>query len=350
MEAMKRHGNLFEKITDIENIRLAYTLARRGKPRLPSIARFEANREQNFERIRQALRNKTFKTSRYHEKLVYEPKKRTIYILPFSPDRIVQHALMNVLIPIWEPMFIHDSYACIDGKGVHAGSSRTMEYVRRNAFCLKCDVSKFYPSVDHAVLLDIIRRKVKCPDTLWLVEDIVNSFPGGKNVPIGNFTSQWMGNLYLNELDHYVKGTLKIRDYVRYCDDFLLFHNDKAVLSDAAKLVEAFVGERLKMRLSKCDLFPVSRGVDFLGYRHFRDYILLRKRTAKRVAKRLKKLPGMLEHKAITPEQFRSVVASAHGWIKWANTYNFRQKVQLSELMEMAHAACNGNNEAAAVL
>lgn len=144
-----------------------------------------------------------------------------------------------------------------------------MEYVRRNAFCLKCDVSKFYPSVDHAVLLDIIRRKIKCPDTLWLIEDIVNSFPGGKNVPIGNFTSQWMGNLYLNELDHYVKGTLKIRDYVRYCDDFLLFHNDKAVLRDAAKLVEEFVGERLKMRLSKCDLFPVSRGVDFFGVSAF---------------------------------------------------------------------------------
>ena len=347
---MKRHGNLFEKITDKDNIALAYRLARSGKPRMRGVIRFDENREQNLELIRQSLLDKTFTTSRYHEKTVFEPKKRTIYVLPFSPDRIVQHTLMNVIIPIWEPMFIHDSYACIDGKGVHAGSKRTMEFVRRNRYCLKCDVSKFYPSVDHAVLMGIIRRKVKCPDTLWLIEDIVNSFPGGKNVPIGNFTSQWMGNLYLNELDQLVKHRLKIRDYIRYCDDFLLFHNDKSVLNDAAKQVEAFVGDVLKMRLSKCDLFPVSRGVDFLGYRHFRDYILLRKRTAKRVARRLKKLPGMLEHGAITPEQFRSTIASAHGWIKWANTYNFRQKVRLSELMEMANAACNGNSEAAAVL
>ena len=118
---MKRHGNLFHKIADAENISLAYALARRGKPRLPSIARFDANREQNLERIRRSLLDKTFTTSRYHEKIVYEPKKRTIYILPFAPDRIVQHALMNVLIPIWQPMFINDSYACIDGKGVHAG-------------------------------------------------------------------------------------------------------------------------------------------------------------------------------------------------------------------------------------
>ena len=347
---MKRHGNIFHKIADAENISLTYTLARKGKPKLLSIARFDANREHNLERIRRSLLDKTFTTSGYHEKTVYEPKKRTIYILPFAPDRIVQHALMNVLIPIWQPMFINDSYACIDGKGVHAGSLRTMEYVSRNAYCLKCDVSKFYPSVDHAVLLGIIRRKIKCPDTLWLIEDIVNSFPGGKNVPIGNFTSQWMGNLYLNELDHYVKGTLKIRDYIRYCDDFLLFHDDKAVLRDAAALVKEFTGEKLKLRLSKCDLFPVSRGVDFLGYRHFRGYLLLRKRTAKRLAKRLKLLPGLLERGKITAEHFRSVLASANGWMKWANTHNFQRKIRLAELMELADAACDRNREAAAVL
>lgn len=177
-----------------------------------------------------------------------------------------------------------------------------------------------------------------------MIEDIVNSFPGGKNVPIGNFTSQWFGNLYMNEMDHYVKGTLKVKDYIRYCDDFLLFHNDKSVLNDAARKVEEFAENVLKLRLSKRDLFPVSRGVDFLGYRHFRDYILLRKRTAKRVAKRLKKLPDMLDRGNVTPEQFRSIIASAHGWIEWANTHNFRTKVRLSELMEQADAACTGNN------
>ena len=346
VESMRRHGNLFHLITDRDNIALAYKQARRGKPRLPSIARFDVNRERNLDLILQSLLEKTFRTSRYHEKTIFEPKQRTIYILPFSPDRIVQHALMNVLIPIWEPMFIHDSYACIDGKGVHAGSSRTMEYVRRNAFCLKCDVSKFYPSVDHAVLLDIIRRKIKCPDTLWLVEDIVNSFPGGKNVPIGNFTSQWMGNLYLNELDHYVKHTLKVKSYIRYCDDFLFFHNDKAALRDIAWRAEAFAGEVLKLRLSKCDLFPTSRGVDFLGYRHFKDYILLRKSTAKRVARRLKKLRDLYEAGKVTAEHCRSVLASAGGWVRWANTHNFQRKIQLSELMEWANDECTRQTDA----
>lgn len=346
---MRRHGNLWEKITDAENIRLAYAQAKRNKPRLRGTLHFEKDRDANLVAVRQSLLEKTFHTSPYQEKIVYEPKKRTIYVLPFAPDRIVQHALMNALIPIWENLFINDSYACIDGRGVHAGSARTMEFVRRNAYCLKCDISKFYPSVDHEVLMQIIRKKVKCKDTLWLVEDIVYSYPGGKNVPIGNFTSQWMGNLYMNELDQYVKHVLKIKHYIRYCDDFLLFHNDKSVLRDAARKVEAFAGEALKLRLSKCDLFPTSRGVDFLGYRHFKGYVLLRKSTAKRVARRLKKLPGLYHAGKVTAEHCRSVLASAHGWVCWANTHNFQRKIELSELMEWANGECARQAEATAV-
>lgn len=346
---MRRHGNLWGKITDADNIRLAYAQARRHKPRLRGVLHFERNREENLAAIRRSLLEKTFHTSTYHEKIVHEPKKRTIYVLPFSPDRIVQHALMNPLIPIWEKLFIRDSYACIDGRGVHAGSARTMEFVRHNAYCLKCDISKFYPSVDHEVLMRIIRQKVKCKDTLWLIEDIVYSYPGGKNVPIGNFTSQWMGNLYLNELDQYAKHVLKIKDYIRYCDDFLFFHNDKALLRDVARKVEDFAGGVLKLRLSKSDLFPTSRGVDFLGYRHFNGYILLRKSTAKRVSRRLKRLPGLYWAGKVTAEHCRSVLASAQGWVRWANTHNFQRKIQLSELMEWANDECTRQTDAAQV-
>jgi hypothetical protein len=307
---------------------------------MPSIIRFDRNKDENLNTIRRALVEKTFTTSPYTHKTVYEPKKRTIYILPFAPDRIVHHALMNVLIPIWQPLFIADSYACIDNRGIHAGSRRTMEAVRRNAYCLKCDISRFYPSMDHAVLKGIIRRKVKCGDTLWLIDDIIDSFPGEKNVPIGNYTSQWFGNIYMNELDQFVKHELKVRDYIRYCDDFLLFHSDKTVLRDAARHVEAFVGETLKLRLSKCDLFPTSRGVDFLGYRHFRKHILLRKSTAKRVARRLKRLPLWYEAGKVTAEHCRSVLASAQGWMRWANTHNFQQATRLLELREWADAEC----------
>ena len=337
---MKRHGNLYDKITDADNVRLAYRLAKRGKPTMPSIVRFDRNRDENLEAVRRALVEKTFTTSPYTYKTVYEPKKRAIYILPFAPDRIVQHALMNVLIPIWQPLFIADTYACIDNRGIHAGSRRTMEAVRRNAYCLKCDIAGFYPSMDHALLKAIIRRKIKCPGTLWLIDNIIDSFPGEKNVPIGNYTSQWFGNIYMNEMDQFAKHTLKIRDYIRYCDDFLLFHDDKAVLRDAARQVEAFAGEALKLRLSKCDLFPTSRGVDFLGYRHFRKHVLLRKSMAKRVAKRLKRPPDWYAAGKVTAEHCRSVLASARGWLRWANTHNFQRKVRLPELTEWFNGEC----------
>lgn len=224
---MRRHGNLYTRIVDKDNVFAAYELARKGKSSYANVKRFDKNRDDNLENIRLSLVNKTFHTSTYQEKTVFEPKERTIYVLPFAPDRIVQHALMRVIIPIWQPLMIEDSYACIEQRGQHKGSARTMEYVKRNAYCLKCDISKFYPSIVHDTLFEIVQRKIKCKDTLWLFSDIIYSFPNGKNTPIGNFTSQWFGNLYLNELDTFVKHTLKIRDYLRYCDDFLLFHPDK---------------------------------------------------------------------------------------------------------------------------
>jgi hypothetical protein len=315
-------------------------LARRHKPRLSGLRAFSRNLPGNLEKVRLALVEKTFTTSAYSSKVLHEPKERTIYILPFAPDRIVHHALMNVLIPIFEGLFITDTYACIQGRGIHAGSRRTMEFVRRDAYCLKCDISKFYPSMDHDIMMDMLRRRIKCRDTLWLLEDIVRSYPGGKNIPIGNFTSQWLGNLYLHEVDMLVKHELRIRDYIRYCDDFLLFHNDKAVLRAAARRIEECCAERLRLRLSKCDLFPTSRGVDFLGYRHFRDHILLRKSTAKRIKRRLRALPGLLDRGFIEPENARSVVGSIYGWLRWANTQNFQKTLKLKELTEMVNERC----------
>jgi retron-type reverse transcriptase len=329
---MRRHGRLWEKITEMENIQLALHKAALHKTTKRNVLNFMKDAENNLVKIRESLVNKTFNTSYYYEKVVFEPKKRVIYVLPFYPDRIVQHALMNLMAPIWDKMFIYDSYACRDGKGIHAGSTRTMEFVRRNKYVLKCDISKFYPSIDQEILLEIIRRKIKCPDTLWLIDNIVHSFPGGKNVPIGNYTSQWFGNLYLNELDQLIKTQLKVRDYIRYCDDFCLFGNDKKKLAEHRETIRAFIENRLKLRFSKCDIFPVSRGVDFLGYRHFDNYVLLRKSTVKRVRRRLAALPRLYEKKKITAEQYRSSVASTWGWLKYANTHNLRVKIQLDDL------------------
>ena len=339
---MRRHGGLWPMITDIENIRLAYQKAALHKSTHLNVQKTKEHLEERLENIRLSLVNKTFTTSRYWEKTVYEPKKRIIYILPFYPDRIVQHALMNLITPIWDNMFIHDSYACRENRGIHSGSLRTMEFVRRNKYVLKCDISKFYPSVDQDILMEIIRKKIKCPDTLWLIENIVYSFPGGKNVPIGNYTSQWFGNLYLNEVDQFIKHVLQKKyghiDYIRYCDDFCLFNNDKKKLNECRKLLTDFIDEKLKLKFSKCDIFPITRGVDFLGYRHFDNYKLLRKRTVKRVKKRLASLPYLYEHKKITGEQFRSSVASTWGWLKHANSHNLRITLQFKELMQKVGA------------
>jgi RNA-directed DNA polymerase len=333
---MKRHGNLFPQIVDTDNLYLAYRKARKGKGWQNTVKDFEVDLDFNLWRIQQSLVNKTFSTSPYKPKTIYEPKQRTIYKLPFDPDRVVQHALMNVVEPIWDKMLIYDSYACRQGKGIHASSLRTMDFVRRNTYCLQCDVSKFYPSIDHDILFDIVKRKIKCKDTLWLLEDIIYSFPGGKNVPIGNYTSQWLGNLYLNELDQVLKHQYHIKNYIRYCDDFLLFCNDKRYLGEMAKIIEDFLWERLQLEMSKCELYPVSQGVDFLGYRHFpRGYILVRKSTVKRVKKRLKELPVKLANGEITTEQYRSSLASTMGWLQWANSYNLRQSLNIDALMEV---------------
>jgi retron-type reverse transcriptase len=327
---MKRHNNLFEQIITLDNLELAYKKAKLGKGKKTSVIRFAQNSEGRLLAIQESLINKTFTTSSYTVKQIYEPKERTIYVLPFAPDRIVQHAIMNILEPIWDKLFIHDSYACRVGKGIHKGSSKTMEFVRKYKYCLKCDVSKFYPSIKHNILFSIIQKKIKCNDTLDLLHNIVYSVEG---VPIGNYTSQWFGNLYLNELDTYLKQDNHIKGYIRYCDDFLLFHNDKSYLSSLSLKVQDFVWTKLRLILSKCDLFQVKRGVDFLGYRHFPSHVLLRKSTVKRVKKRLLELPKLLKQGKINIESYTSSLASTNGWLKWANSFNLRNKLSIGELL-----------------
>jgi retron-type reverse transcriptase len=329
---MKRHGNLWEKITSMENLRAAYRSARKGKTWQRAVQRCDINTEARLLRLQKMLVDKTFTTSEYKTRTIHEPKKRLIYRLPFYPDRIVQHALMNVLEPIWEGLFIHDSHACRKGKGIHSGSIKTMQHIRKYDYCLKCDISKFYPSIQHDTLFQIIKRKIKCSDTLSLIRDIVYSIGGGKNTPIGNYTSQWFGNLYMNELDQYVKHALKIKAYVRYCDDFLLFLNDKKRLNDCAEKIKTFLGDKLNLLLSKCSLFHVKQGVDFLGYRHFRKHILLRKSTTKRVIKRLAGLPMMVLRGIVTKDQARSSIASTMGWMKWACCHNLYTKLNLDQM------------------
>ena len=319
----RRFYNLWDQFILPENFELAADLAVYGKRDKLAVNSFLAKRAQKLADLRDQLERGVFHTSAYRAREIFHPKPRTIYVLPLYPDRIVQHALINILGPIWQSGFIYDSYACLCGRGLHAASRRTMEFIRRNRYVLHCDIRKFYPSINHGVLLDIIGRRIRDERIMALIRDIVCSIGGETNVPIGNLTSQWFGNVYMNELDHYVNQDLHIHDYIRYCDDFLIFGNDKSALNQIAVRIHEFISDKLKLEFSKCVVYPTSHGVDFIGYRHFRGYILLRRRTARRVVRRLRHI---IETGDTSPHA-RGCVSAAYGWSRWANTYNFRRKL-----------------------
>ena len=331
---MKRHGKLYEKICSIDNLRWALQRAAKGKRYKKSVRNVLEHEDDRLKQLQEMLLTHSFRTHPYRIKTIYEPKERKISILPFYPDRIVHHAIMNVLEPIFESFFVKDSFACRRGKGHHAGSLRCEEFVRRNEYVLQCDISKFYPSIDHGKLKDVILRKFKDKELLTLLNDIIESSDG---VPIGNYVSQWFGNLYLNELDKLIKQELHVKDYFRYCDDFFLF-GTKERLKELRPIVIDFVYGTLHMRLSKCLLYPTSHGVDALGYRHFPSgKILLRKSTAKRIKKRLKSLPHELKQGRVSKERAQGQIASAWGVMKHANTYHLRYRINLGELRKLVN-------------
>ena len=335
---MKRLGNVYDRIIAPENLLIAFNKAAKGRRKYVVVRRAEAKLEANLAKLRQKLVDGSYMTGRYKSQVVFEPKRRTIHSLPFFPDRVVHHAILNVLGPYWDRMFIHDSYACRENKGQHAGSTRCMKMVRKHAYVLKCDISKFYHSIPHDVMKSVLRKKLKCPRTLALLDEIIDSsntcveLSEGRGVPIGNLVSQWLGNLYLHEFDLFVKHELKCMNYIRYCDDFVLFSNSKSELRMWSDKIRQFLSERLQLRLSKCELFPVTHGVDYLGYRHFCDYILLRKSTAKRMRRRLAHVSRLLPTGNL--QRLMGQVASASGWLRHANTYNFCLANMLKSLQE----------------
>jgi RNA-directed DNA polymerase len=329
---MKRHGNLFDKICDMENLKLAFNKAKKNKGKRDDVKEVEADLDNKLKELQEQLINGTYKTSPYKLKEIYEPKKRTIYVLPFYPDRIVHHAIMNVLEPIWDNLMYFHSYSCRDNKGQHKAGILCMKYVKQYKYCLQCDIHKFYPSINHKILKRILRKKIKDTRLLQLLDEIIDSVGGSTNVPIGNFLSQWFGNLYLNELDTRAKQIYHSPAYLRYCDDFLFFSNDKNELNYIRKTVEKWLGRELQLSLSKASLFYTAQGVDFLGYRYFPTKVLLRKRTAKRVKKRMTTIIPEVESGILSINSAMSIVGSYFGWIKHAQTYNLRLRINMSTI------------------
>lgn len=241
---VKRYGNLWPQVIEFENLWKASRQAQQGKRFRESILAFNHDLEQNLLQLQEELRTKTYQPGAYHTFEITDPKPRLISAAPYR-DRVVHHALCNVIVPLMERSFIDDSYANRVGYGTHRALKRFIQFARSSRYVLQCDIQKYFPSIDHVILKDKIRHKLKCQETLWLIDSIIdngkvqnpilNYFPGDTlltplerpmGLPIGNLTSQFFANVYLNGLDHFVKESLQVSKYLRYVDDFLLFGND----------------------------------------------------------------------------------------------------------------------------
>lgn len=354
---MKRIGNLYEKIISVENLRLADEKARRGKHRTYGVRHHDRNREANILALHEALLTKTFHTSQYDIFTVYEPKERLIYRLPYYPDRIVHHAIMNVLEPIWVSVFTHNTFSCVKNRGIE-GCARSVErhirkYAGRPLYCLKIDLRKFYPTMPHDTIKRAVRWKIKDKSLLWLIDEIIDSVNGtphpvkegelcdGESLPIGNYLSQYLANLVLAEFMHKVNEVWKI-DADEYADDFVFYGDSKDKLREAFLThIKPYLEDTLGLKVkSNWQIFPVAknredkrgRSIDYVGYQFFREQKLIRKsikqnfcRTVARLNRRSPPLP--------LPE-YKQRVAS---WLGWAQHSNSRHLLKTIIKPEFQH-------------
>jgi RNA-directed DNA polymerase len=334
---MKTYSNLYPLIYNFENLYQAYLKARRAKRYQEEVLKFTANLEENLITIQNEILHHVYRTGRYRTFYVHDPKTRLVAALPFK-DRIVQHALCSVIEPLFEKGFIFDSYACRKYKGTHAGADRVTEFLKSaqkrwgKVYCLKADITQYFPSVNHQILKPIIQRKIACPDTLQLINEIIDSGGDGnscpRGLPIGNLTSQLWANVYLDQLDHFVKETLREKYYVRYMDDFVILKGDKQYLLEVKREIEGFLTDKLDLQLNgKTGIWPINQGIDFLGYRIWPHYRLLRKRSTKRIRRALKHFQKEYPEGHITLDRINATVQSWLGHARHADSYRFRQKL-----------------------
>jgi retron-type reverse transcriptase len=323
---MKRLNNLYEKICSIENLQLADEKARKGKLRSHGVVKHDKNREENIIKLHNDLINGTFKTSEYDIFTIYEPKEREIYRLPYFPDRIVHHAIMNILEPVWVSIFTVDTYSCIKKRGIHAAAKNVKKALRdteETEYCLKIDIRKFYPSIDHDILKQILRRKIKDTRLLALLDEIINSADG---VPIGNYLSQYFANLYLAYFDHYIKEDKGVKYYFRYADDIVILHSDKKYLHSLFAEMQSYLSENLKLQIkNNWQIFPVAaRGIDFVGYVFYHTHTRMRKTIKKNFCRAVAKLN---KRENISQKEYIQRISSWLGWAKYSNSKNLLKSI-----------------------
>jgi retron-type reverse transcriptase len=338
---------LYVELCSWDNLYLAYRKAAKGKRGKLPAARFEYRLEDNLVALQQELQAQTYTPGAYHSFYIHEPKRRLISAAPFR-DRVVHHALCNVIEPPFERSFITDSYANRVGKGTHRALDRAQSYARLYPYVLQCDLRQFFPSIDHTILRRILARKIKDGGVLWLIDQILESgqgvlseeydpvcFPGDdlwavlrpRGLPIGNLTSQFWGNVYLNPFDHFVQRELRCGAYLRYVDDFLLFADEKATLWRWKEAIKRRL-QQLRLTLHRgAHPRPVMEGIPFLGFVLYPDRRRLKRRKGIHFRQRLRKLITQYQQGQIPLEQ---VSASVQGWVnhtRYGNTVGLRRAV-----------------------
>ena len=343
---MKRYNNLYPQITDYENLQLAHKNAQKGKKHYPEVVKVNAREEEYLTDLQKQLQDKSFVNSEYKTFTKYGGKKnRTIYRLPYYPDRIVHHAIMNVCEPMWQNSLIRDTYAALKGRGIHDGVRRMKRFLQdkeSTLYCLKFDIQKFYPSIDNDILYHhILPKKIKCKDTLWLLGQIAYSTIG---LPIGNYLSQIWGNLYLNPFDWFIKQEKGIKYYARYCDDLVILHNSKQYLHKLKQECEEWLWNNLKLQIKgDWQVFPrLKRSIDFLGYIFCDGYTLVRKDIKERFIRKINNVRK--KWKNLPASKIINTIMSYYGWFKHANARNLWKKHINGEIQYIMHTVCNKNN------
>jgi retron-type reverse transcriptase len=324
---MKSYKNLFERIVSFENLLLAARKAQKGKRYRDNVLNFNYSLEQELFELQNKLINGDYSPGTYHTFIINDPKTREISVAPYR-DRVVHHAVCNVIAPYWDKSMVHDAYACRKDKGTHKAILRFTEYARKNKYVLKCDIRKYFASIDHARLKEILFKKIPERKARALLAGIIDSNGSGRGLPIGNLTSQWFANMYLNDFDHWLKENIKCATYIRYMDDFTIFADDKKVLGDIlSKIREYMTGLYLKLHENKCQTFRTADGVNFLGFRIYPTHRVLLKRNVHRVKRRLRYFQRKYAEGLMDISVIQRSLASWLGHVKWGDTYNLKQSI-----------------------
>jgi retron-type reverse transcriptase len=352
---MKTYRGLYDRLSSLENLELAFKKARKRKTLKPCVQEFEKGLDENLRELHEDLASKTYRPLPLKTFILRDPKTRCISVSDFR-DRVVHHAICNLLEPIFEQQFIHDSYANRKGKGVLSALDRFDQFKRKvsrngtrvkhaqvRGFVLKADVKHYFDTVDHERLLGIIGKKVQDRDVLDLIWKIIKNHEGrqpGKGMPLGNLTSQFFANVYLNELDWFVKHELKVKCYIRYVDDFVILHQSARRLREWKDAINEFLRRELLLVLhpQKSSIHPLGHGVDFLGFRCFYHFRLLRRRNIRKMLGRLEDFKELCRYGKMEPWKLLESLQGWNAYAMHANTYKLRRAIMGKVISLVSHS------------